>query len=319
MCGASSRLLSRGGIAFIVVDVRHSGAPRRRYAWLVTANTNAPIPQVRLADGTRVPALGLGTWHMGESARSSSQEVAALRAGFAAGMTLVDTAEMYASGGAEQIVAKAMAGIRDDLFVVSKVYPHNAGAKSMAAACEASLRRLQTDRLDLYLLHWRGRVPLSETVDAFERLRRQGKIVRWGVSNFDTDDIDELLALPDGKRCVVNQVLYHLDERGVEWSLAKQCREHAIAVMAYSPVGEGSLLRNPALRRIAQTIGATAAQVALAWLIAHDGVIAIPQTSNVRHVAENRAATNVHLSRATQVEIDNHFPPPQRPTRLAVI
>lgn len=285
----------------------------------MTATTDAPIPQVRLADGTHMPALGLGTWHMGESARSSSREVAALRAGFAAGMTLVDAAEMYASGGAEQIVAKAMAGIRDDVFVVSKVYPHNAGAKAMVAACEASLRRLNTDRLDLYLLHWRGRVPLSETVDAFERLRHQGKIVRWGVSNFDVDDIDELLTLPDGKHCVVNQVLYHLDERGIEWSLAKRCREHAIAVMAYSPVGEGSLLRNAELRRIAQAIGATAAQVALAWLIAHDGVIAIPQTSNVQHVAENRAATNVHLSRATLAEIDNHFPPPHRPTRLAVI
>ena len=278
-----------------------------------------PIPRVRLADGTHVPALGLGTWHMGESARSSKREVAALRAGFAVGMTLVDTAEMYADGGAEDIVAKAMAGMRDEIFVVSKVHPHNAGGKSMVAACERSLRRLATDRIDLYLLHWRSRVSLAETVDAFERLRREGKIVRWGVSNFDTDDVDELLRLPNGKRCAVNQVLYHLNERGIEWSLAKRCREHAIALMAYSPVGEGTLLRNTDLQRIARTIGATPAQVALAWLIAHDDVIAIPQTSNVRHVAENRAATSVHLSRETLLEIDTHFPPPHRPTRLAVI
>ncbi len=305
-------------MTFIVVDVGRFLVARYARSRM-NDSTAAPIPRVRLADGTEVPALGLGTWHMGESTRSSKREVSALRAGFAAGMTLVDTAEMYANGGAEEIVAQAMSGMRDDVFVVSKVYPHNAGAQSMVAACERSLRRLATDRIDLYLLHWRGRVPLSETVEAFERLRREGKIVRWGVSNFDTDDIDELLRLPHGEHCAVNQVLYHLDERGIEWSLAKRCREHAIAIMAYSPVGEGALLRNPNLRRIARTLGATAAQVALAWLITHDDVIAIPQTSNVGHVAENRGATNVRLGRETLVEIDRYFPPPKRPTRLAVI
>ena len=193
-----------------------------------------------------------------------------------------------ATAGRRRSWREAMAGRRDEVFVVSKVYPHNAGAQSAIAACERSLQRLRTDRLDLYLLHWRGRIPLAETVDAFERLRRDGKILRWGVSNFDTADIEELLALPDGARCAVNQVLYHLGERGIEWSLAAMCRRHAIAVMAYSPVGEGALLREPNLLRIARSINATAAQVALAWLLQRDSVIAIPQTSNIAHIDENR-------------------------------
>jgi diketogulonate reductase-like aldo/keto reductase len=279
----------------------------------------APIPAVRLADGTPVPALGMGTWHMGESARGRSREVAALQAGIEAGMTLVDTAEMYGDGGAEEVLAQAMAGRRDDVFVVSKVYPHNAGAKRAAAACERSLSRLATDRLDLYLLHWRGRVPLAETVDAFERLRREGKILRWGVSNFDTDDLEELLALPDGARCAVNQVLYHLGERGIEWSVAPLCRRHAIAIMAYSPVGEGALLTNPGLMRIASDIGATPSQVALRWIVEQGDVIAIPKTSNVAHVRENLVAATLRLSSATLAELDAAFPPPRRPTRLAVI
>ena len=279
----------------------------------------AAMPQVRLADGTQVPALGMGTWHMGETARRRRQEIAALQAGLDAGMTLVDTAEMYGDGGAEEVVARAMAGRRDEVFVVSKVYPHNAGAQSAIAACERSLQRLRTDHLDLYLLHWRGRIPLSETVDAFERLHRDGKILRWGVSNFDTADIEELLSLPDGARCAVNQVLYHLAERGIEWSLAAMCRRHAIAVMAYSPVGEGALLREPNLLRIARSINATAAQVALAWLLQRDSVIAIPQTSNIAHIDENRSAAAMRLSRATLSELDAAFPPPRRATRLAVI
>jgi diketogulonate reductase-like aldo/keto reductase len=283
------------------------------------AHANASMPSVRLADGTAVPALGMGTWHMGESTRRRRTEIAALAAGLDAGMKLVDTAEMYGDGGAEEVVAQAMAGRRDEVFVVSKVYPHNAGAKTAIAACERSLKRLRTDRLDLYLLHWRGRIPLPETIDAFERLRRDGKIARWGVSNFDTDDVKELLALPDGARCAVNQVLYHLGERGVEWSLASLCRRYAIAVMAYSPFGEGALLRNPVVQRIAQSIAATPAQLALAWLLRHDDVIAIPRTSNVAHVEENRAATTIELSASTLAELDAAFPPPRRATRLAVI
>jgi diketogulonate reductase-like aldo/keto reductase len=187
------------------------------------------------------------------------------------------------------------------------------------AACERSLRRLATDRLDLYLLHWRGRIPLAETVDAFERLRRDGKILRWGVSNFDAADVEELLALPDGRRCAANQVLYHLGERGIEWSLAALCRRHGIALMAYSPVGEGALLREPALVRIARSIGATPAQVALAWLLARENVIAIPQTSDVAHVRENRAATTLVLAPATLAQLDAAFPPPTRARPLAVI
>jgi diketogulonate reductase-like aldo/keto reductase len=280
---------------------------------------NAPIPIVQLADGTALPALGMGTWHMGDAARRRPREIAALRAGIACGMTLVDTAEMYANGGAEEVIADALAGQRHNVFIVSKVYPHNAGAKSAVLACERSLQRLRTDRLDLYLLHWRGRIPLAETVDAFERLRRQGKIERWGVSNFDTRDIDELLAIPEGAHCAVNQVLYHLGERGIEWSLAPLCHAHRIPLMAYSPVGEGALLKRADLRRIADTIGVKPAQLALAWLIRRQQVIAIPQTSNVAHVAENRAATNIELSQATLAEIDAAFPPPRRPTRLAVI
>jgi diketogulonate reductase-like aldo/keto reductase len=279
---------------------------------------DAAIPVVRLADGTAVPALGMGTWHMGERARTRAREIAALRAGVAAGMTLVDTAEMYGDGGAEKVVADALAGLRDHVFVVSKVYPHNAGSKSAIAACERSLRRLRTDRLDLYLLHWRGRIPLAETVDAFERLRADGKILRWGVSNFDTDDLTELLALPGGDRCAVNQVLYHVGQRGIEWSLLPACRQRSIAVIAYSPMGEGDLLGHPALTRIARAIGRTPAQVALAWLLSRDGVIAIPKTSSVEHVAENRASTFA-LTPATLAQIDAAFPPPRAAAPLAVI
>ena len=280
---------------------------------------DATIPTVRLADGTNVPALGLGTWRMGESVRTRKREVAALQAGIDAGMTLVDTAEMYADGGAEEVLADAVDGRRDDVFIVSKVYPHNAGSRSMIAACERSLARLRTDRLDLYLLHWRGRIPLAETIGAFERLRREGKIVRWGVSNFDTADIDELLALSDGSRCVVNQVLYHVGERGIEFSLLPRCRDRSIAIMAYAPVGEGTLLRDAALIRIAENAGITPAQLALAWLLRRDGVISIPQTSDIAHVHENRAATSIELSAATLAAIDAAFPPPKKRSRLAVI
>jgi len=280
---------------------------------------NATMPVVRLRDGTTVSALGMGTWRMGEQARRRAREIAAIRAGIDDGMTLVDTAEMYADGGAEQVLGDAIEGRRDDVFIVSKVYPHNAGARSAIAACEQSLQRLRTDRLDLYLLHWRGRVPLAETIGAFERLRRDGKIVRWGVSNFDTGDIAELRALPDGANCAVNQVLYHLGERGVEHALLPVCRRHSIAVMAYAPVGEGALLRNAALKRIAAAAGITPAQLALAWLLRDDNVISIPQTSDIAHVHENRAAASIVLSSATIAALDAAFPPPKSASPLAVI
>ena len=277
------------------------------------------IPTVRLADGCDVSALGMGTWHMGEREDRRRREVAALRAGIDAGMTLIDTAEMYGDGGAEEVIAQAISGRRDGVFLVSKVYPHNAGRRRAIQACERSLKRLQTDHVDLYLLHWRGRVPLAETVEAFERLRSDGKILRWGVSNFDTADIDELVALPNGANCAVNQVLYHLAERGVEWSLVPRCRELAIAVMAYSPFGEGALLEDDRLARSARTIDVTPAQLALAWLLQQPGVIAIPQTSDVAHVAENRASASITLSASTLAALDAAFPPPRHARPLAVI
>jgi len=279
----------------------------------------AAMPKVTFADGARVPALGLGTWKMGEHRRTHAREVAALREGIELGMTLVDTAEMYGDGGAEKVVGEAIAGRRDDVFIVSKVYPHNAGGRAAVAACERSLRRLGTDRLDLYLLHWRGSVPLSETVSAFERLRTDGKIVRWGVSNFDVADLDELLALPDGRRCATNQVLYHLGERGIEWQLLDRCRALKMPVMAYSPVGQGALLSNRKLVAIARAVDATPAQVALAWLLARPGVIAIPQSTDPAHLRDNRAAAGKKLDAATLAALDAAFRPPSRATPLAIL
>ena len=277
------------------------------------------LPAVDLADGQRVPALGLGTWTMGERAGHAAREIAALQAGLDLGMTLIDTAEMYGEGGAEQIVARATAGRRDDVFLISKVYPHNASAKGTIAACERSLARLATDRLDLYLLHWRGRIPLAETVDAMDRLRRVGKIVRWGVSNFDVDDINELLALPDGAQCAANQVLYNLSERGIEWRLRALCHQHGIRIIAYSPLGQGALLNSRKLATLAAPYQLPSAQLALAWLLAQREVIAIPQSSNVTHVAECRAAADVRLPPEAFAAIDAAFPPPQRARPLAML
>ncbi len=288
---------------------------------LFSMNTPAlsEIPGVALPDGARVPALGLGTWKMGEHAKRAAQEAEALAVGLDLGMTLIDTAEMYGDGGAEEVVAKAIAKRRESVFVVSKVYPHNAGRKSAIAACERSLRRLATDRLDLYLLHWRGRVPLAETVDAFERLRAAGKIVRWGVSNFDVGDMQELFALPEGRRCATNQVLYHLAERGIEWALLPWLRERRIPVMAYSPLGQGGLLRKPKLVAIARKLGATPAQVALGWLLRDTDVIAIPESGDPEHIRANRGAPSVKLPAAALREIDAAFPPPKKPTPLAML
>jgi diketogulonate reductase-like aldo/keto reductase len=281
-------------------------------------SARSAIPTVKMADGVRVPALGLGTWRMGERGRDHDAEIASLRLGIELGMTVIDTAEMYGDGGAEELVGEAIAGRRDRVFLVSKVYPHNAGAKSAIAACERSLKRLATDRLDLYLLHWRGRIPLAETVGAFERLRRDGKIVRWGVSNFDVDDIEELLAIPEGKQCAANQVLYHLGERAIEWRVAALCREHQMAIMAYSPVGQGDLVRSRKLQAIAREADATPAQLALAWLIKRR-VMAIPKASTAAHVRDNRKAADVALSAHIQSALNAGFPPPAHAKPLAVI
>jgi diketogulonate reductase-like aldo/keto reductase len=279
----------------------------------------ADMPRVSLPDGTTVPALGQGTWTMGERKARASAEAAALSLGIELGMTLVDTAEMYGDGGAEEVLARAIAGRRDRLFVVSKVYPHNAGRKSAISACERSLSRLGTDRLDLYLLHWRGRIPLGETVEAFERLRADGKILHWGVSNFDTADMRELLALPEGRRCATNQVLYHLGERGIEWELMSWMREQGIPLMAYSPLGQGALLRKRNLASIAKGLGTTPAALALRWVLRAPGVIAIPESANLEHVRANREALSLMLDRATLDALDAEFPAPAGPTPLAVI
>ncbi len=281
------------------------------------SRTASPIPTVVLPDGTRVPALGQGTWRMGEDRASARHEVAALALGLDLGMTLIDTAEMYGDGGAERIVAQAMAGRRDEVFVVSKVYPHNAGRKSAIAACERSLERLGTDRIDLYLLHWRGRIPLAETVGAFEKLRRDGKILRWGVSNFDLADMRELARLSAGGHCASDQVCWHLAERGIEWELRPWLATRGMPVMAYSPLGEGRLLRNRTLDGLAAEIGATPSAVALGWLLAQPQTIVIPQSANLAHVRANRAAVDIVLNAPLRAAIDKTFPPPFGPSPLA--
>lgn len=277
------------------------------------------VPEVSLPDGTRVPALGLGTWHMGERKQQAAREAQALTFGLDLGMRLVDTAEMYGDGGAEEVVARAIAGRRDEVFVVSKVYPHNAGRRQAVAACERSLRRLGTGHLDLYLLHWRGSVPLAETVAAFDELKRDGKIRHWGVSNFDTPDMEELFAIAGGDTCATNQVLYHLEQRGIEWSLLPWLRARGIPVMAYSPLGQGSLLRHRKLRAIAKGLGVTPATLALAWLVRQGDMIAIPQSTDDTHLEANRAAANLELNKVTLAALDAAFPPPHKPTSLAMI
>ena len=280
---------------------------------------HSDIPAVTLADGTKVPALGLGTWNMGEHANRAAREVAALTHGLDLGLTLIDTAEMYGDGGAEEIVARAVGRRRDATFIVSKVYPQNAGTKSLPVACDRSLRRLGRECIDLYLLHWRGRIPLAETVDAFERLRAAGKIRRWGVSNFDTKDMAELHALADGRNCAVNQVLYNLAERGIEWRLRDWCSAHDVAIMAYSPMAQGALLTNRKLVAIARNAGVSPVQLALAWLLAQPQVIAIPQSSNLAHLDEIRAAANLRLDQGVLAALAAAFPPPANERPLAMI
>lgn len=277
------------------------------------------IPTVTLPNGIAVPALGLGTWMMGEDSRKAKVEIESLRHGLDLGMTLIDTAEMYAEGGAEEIAGQAIAGRRDEVFLVSKVYPWNASRKGVIEACERSLERLKTGRLDLYLLHWRGEPPLAETVAGFEELRRAGRIGAWGVSNFDLDDMEELMAVPDGRNCAVNQVLYNLSRRGVEYDLLPWCQERGIAVMAYSPIEQGKLLRNPELIRIAKAYQATPAQIALAFLLDREGVIAIPKSANPERVTENAGAAELEISDEDWATLDAAFPPPDRKRPLQMI
>ncbi len=278
-----------------------------------------PIPTLSLPSGERVPVLGQGTWMMGESRRSRREEVEALRLGLDLGMTLIDTAEMYADGGAEEVVAEAIAGRRDQVFLVTKVLPGNASRRGTIEACERSLRRLRTDRIDLYLLHWRGRYPLAETLEAFAELVRAGKIRYWGVSNFDTDDMAELTGLPGGAAVATNQVLHNLSRRGIEYDLLPWCRERRIPIMAYSPIEQGRILGNPALRRVAARHGATPAQVALAWLLRQKDVMVIPKAGRREHVRENRAALDLELTAEDLAGLDRAFPPPTRKVPLEML
>lgn len=277
------------------------------------------IPMISFPDGLEVPALGQGTWNMGEKTSEAKREIDSLHAGLDLGMTLIDTAEMYAEGGAERIVGEAIKGRRDEVFLVSKVYPWNASSKGTIAACEHSLFRLGTDRIDLYLLHWRGNHPLSETVDAFEELKASGKIGAWGVSNFDTDDMEELLGVPGGRNVAANQVLYNLSRRGVEYDLLPWCQQHQIPVMAYSPIEQGRILHHPELIRIAKAYQATPAQVALAFLLERDGVIVIPKTSSAIRAAENRDAVSLDITDGDWAALDAAFPPPTRKKPLEML
>lgn len=273
---------------------------------------------LRLPGGGEIPRLGQGTWHMGEHARDRAAEVAALRLGLDLGMTIIDTAEMYGEGGAEEVVGEAIRGRREEVFLVSKVYPHNASRRGLPEACGRSLRRLGVECLDLYLLHWRGSVPLAETVEAMERMRAAGKILRWGVSNLDVEDLEELgPALAD---CATDQVLLNLEHRGPEFDLLPFCAARGMPVMAYSPVGQGgALLRHPALRAMAAARGATPAQVAIAWTLSRPGVVSIPKAVRLKHVRENAAAGAMVLSAEELAALDAAFPPPRRKRALAML
>ena len=280
-------------------------------------STETTSRTVALPSGETVPALGQGTWYLGEDPQRRSEEIAALRLGLALGMTLIDTAEMYRDGAAERLIGEAIDKRRDEVFLVSKVLPQHASVRGTLAACEASLRRLRTDRIDLYLLHWRGTIPLEQTLQAFGTLLGEGKIRYWGVSNFDVDDLEELVSLRGGDAVAANQVLYNLGRRGVEWDLLPWCNRHRVPVMAYSPIEQGRLLSHPELRRIANLHEATPAQIALAWVL-RSGAIAIPRTGSRAHVQDNRRALDITLTRQDVADLDRVFPAPtaKRPLEM---
>jgi len=282
------------------------------------------LSRIKLADGASVPRIGQGTWFMGESAANREAEIAALRLGVELGMNLIDTAEMYGEGNAELLVGEAIKGIRDDVFLVSKVYPHNAGQDKMAASCEASLKRLGTDHLDLYLLHWRGNIPLAETVDSMEKLVEQGKIARWGVSNLDTEDMQELTRISKGTHCVTNQVLYHLGSRGIEYDLLPWHRSRNMPIMAYSPLAQAGslrkgLLENEAVAEIARDRQCSPLQVLLAWTIREGDVMAIPKASSLEHVLENASAGLIQLTPEEVWKLDDAFQMPSWKVPLDMI
>jgi len=274
--------------------------------------------QVALRNGTRVSAIGLGTWHMGDDVRQRAQEVRALQTGIDLGATLIDTAEMYASGRSEEVVGAAIKGRRDSVYLVSKVLPQNASRAGTAKACEASLKRLKTDRIDLYLLHWRGSIPLAETMAGFDDLVKAGKIGGFGVSNLDLKDMAEWLALKHGDKTLVNQVQYSIGERGIDFDLLPWSLERRIALMAYCPLAQGALPSSQVLARIAKKHKATVAQIMLAWVLRHEHVIAIPKSARPERVKENAAASEIVLSAEDLMDLDRDFPPPRKPQPLAM-
>lgn len=271
---------------------------------------------VPLPGGETVPALGLGTWKIGERNGPKKDEIAAVQLAIDLGMTLIDTAEMYAEGGSETMIGEAIAGRRDQVFLVSKIYPHNAGRANTPVACERSLRRLGTDRIDLYLLHWRDRKPLAETMEAFQRLKTEGKIRHYGVSNLDTDDMEELWRTPGGPLTQVNQVYYNPAARGIEYDLLPWQRKHRVPIMAYSPVDQAKLAGDKTLAAIGKRHDATAAQIALAWGLRHPDSIVIPKAVKPDHIRQNVAALDIKLTPEDMAEIDKAFPPPRAKTRL---
>lgn len=275
--------------------------------------------KIKLPSGEAVPVLGQGTWYMGDHASRRAEEIATLRLGLDFGMTLIDTAEMYGDGASEKLVGEAIAGRRDEVFLVSKVLPSNATRHGTIAACERSLKRLGTDRIDLYLLHWRGRTPFAETIAAFEALQDAGKIRHWGVSNMDVDDMREIARASGGEAVAVNQVLYNLTRRGIEYDLLPQAQQRGLPVMAYSPIEQGRLTEYPEVQDIADRHGASPAQIALAWVLRQPGVIAIPKASTPAHVQQNRAALDIKLTAQDLAELDDAFPPPDGPESLEMI
>ena len=274
---------------------------------------------VTLPSGESVPSMGLGTWHMGERIGNPKTEVDALIRGLDLGATLIDTAEMYARGGAERVVGSAIKGRRDDVFIVSKILPHNASFDGTIRACENSLQRMEIESIDLYLLHWPGNHPLEYTVSAFEQLKTDGKIKHWGVSNFDTSDMQELYGIPEGKNCQINQVLYNLSRRGIEWDLLPWCRSMGLPIMAYSPIEQGRLLENKKLMALASGIGVSAAQLSIAWSIRKNDIITIPKASNLEHVSQNIDAWTIKLESAILDELDKLFEPPVRKRGLDIL
>lgn len=276
-------------------------------------------PTVLLPGGERVAALGMGTWNLGETGAARAEEIATIRLGLDLGLTVIDTAEMYGDGRSESLVGEAIGGRRDQVFLVTKVLPSNASRDGTVAACERSLKRLRTDRIDLYLLHWSGGFALADTIEGFEALRRAGKIRHWGVSNLDLGEMRELWSLPDGTRCAANQLLYNLGRRGIEWELLPWLRERSILVMAYSPIEQARLLRDRRLKEMAKRVERTPAQLAIAWLLSKPGVIAIPKTSHRERMRENAEVLQRPLSPPESDELDRLFAPPDGPTPLEML